>query len=68
MAKKIVVEKCNILCSQCIAAIRSRGEKIFVGELIEQDEDLVDGKWITSDKIKCIWCNLPNVELYECKW
>lgn len=50
-----------ILCKQCIEAIRSRGEKIYVGEMITQDID--------NDEsiIKCDWCKEPDSTLYECK-
>ena len=61
-----------ILCEYCIEAIRSHGEKIFVGEMISQDIDYDEEKeeWVSEyDEpiIKCDWCEEPSPELYECK-
>lgn len=43
------------LCEHCIEAIRSRGEKIFMGEA-HYDED-----------IECAWCGEVEDVVYECK-
>lgn len=43
----------TVLCDGCIRAIRSRGEAVFVGELVH-DEKYSD----------CVWCKEPNEELY----
>lgn len=56
-----------MLCEHCIAAIRSRGEKVWVGEEIERDEDIDDeGNWFISDDLKCEWCEEQMDELYDC--
>ena len=58
-----------ILCDRCIAAIKSRGENIFVGKRISQDIDYYEDKeqYDTDKSIqKCNWCEEPNEELYEC--
>ena len=51
-----------ILCDRCIAAIKSRGENIFVGKMISQDIDYNEdkGEWYqlydTDEPIqKCNW-------------
>ena len=46
------------LCEHCIGAIRSRGEKVFVGEMLS-DFELDEGS-------KCEWCEEEKTELYEC--
>ena len=61
-----------ILCEHCIEAIRSRGEKIYVGEMISQDISYDDEKekWISEYNesiIKCDWCEEANPTLYRCK-
>ena len=43
------------LCEHCIAAIRSRGEKVFVGEELPDDVPMI-----------CEWCEEEDVVLYEC--
>ena len=48
-----------ILCRNCIDAIKSRGEKIYVG-------DIVNGYDFKDEPTKCEWCNEEDVELYEC--
>lgn len=48
-----------ILCKNCIDAIKSRGEKIFVG-------DVVNGFDYEDEPTKCEWCDEEDVELYEC--
>ena len=56
-----------MLCEQCIAAIRSRGEKVWVGEEIERDEDVDDeGNWFVCDDLKCEWCEQEKDELFDC--
>jgi hypothetical protein len=46
-----------LMCDRCIRAIRSRGETIFVGNLVHADE------------IKpCNWCEELNDELYTVKF
>ena len=61
------------LCKNCIDAIKSRGEKIFVGEMITQDIDYDEEKdeWFQKydeDEpiLKCEWCEEIDPELYEC--
>ena len=45
------------LCKNCIEAIRSRGEKVWVGSEIEtEDEELV-----------CEWCEYEDI-LYDCRF
>lgn len=68
------MDKRWLLCSYCIAAIKSRGEKIFVGECISQDIDYDEEKekWVQlydedEEILKCSWCEEENPELYECK-
>ncbi len=61
-----------ILCEHCIEAIRSRGEKLFVGEAIYQDIDYDEEKeeWISDDGktiLECEWCEEVDPTLYECK-
>lgn len=59
----------NCVCQNCIDSIRSRGEKIMVGELISLDyewnED--EGKWEDIPQ-KCDLCEEENYDLYECEW
>ena len=45
-----------LLCGHCIEAIRSRGEKLLVGDIIDTDEKSV-----------CDWCDETDDELYECE-
>ena len=61
-----------ILCKHCIEAIQSRGEKIYVGEEIEQfiDYDEEKEEWISEDGapiLECEWCEEVDPTLYECK-
>ena len=46
------------LCKRCIAAIESRGETIYVGNLIEIEE-------VEEQKISCEWCG-ESTEVYKC--
>lgn len=56
-----------LLCEHCIEAIRSRGEKVWVGGEVERDEDVDDdGNWYVCDDLKCGWCGETNDELYDC--
>ena len=48
-----------ILCKHCIAAIKSRGEKLYVGDEIDVD------CW-EDEKPKCEWCDEEDTILYEC--
>jgi len=52
-----VEEKMTVFCDCCIRAIRSRGEKIFVGDVIHDEE-----------YDSCGWCGEPSDELYEVKF
>ena len=47
-----------ILCKHCIEAIQSRGEKIYVGEEIEQFIDYNEEKeeWISKDGEPILEC------------
>lgn len=61
------------LCSYCIDAIKSRGEKVMVGDMITQDIDYDEkkDKWYQiydeDEPIqKCDWCGEVDPELYEC--
>ena len=47
------------ICDQCIRAIKSRGEKIFVGDLILYDEEVEN---------ICYWCGEEDEELYEVRF
>ena len=73
--------KCNVcLCDSCIEAIKSRGEKVFVGERFENsdyddwqewfDEDYEDEDEHEENEplLKCDWCEEGCNELYECLW
>ena len=46
-----------LLCEHCIEAIKSRGEIVYVGALIDADVD---------SSISCDWCNEECEELYDC--
>jgi hypothetical protein len=48
------------LCQRCIDAIRSRGEKVFVGEPHWNDEEY------DEDCIECEWCGEIESVVYEC--
>lgn len=55
------------LCDHCIEAIRSRGEKVYVGPEIERDEDVdEEGRWYVSDDLTCEWCEEKVDELFDC--
>lgn len=62
-----------LLCDRCISAIKARGEKVFVGDMISQDieYDEEKGEWhqiydCDEPIKKCEWCEEPNEELFEC--
>ena len=69
MAKKIEYEHIR-LCEHCIEAIRSRGEKVWVGEIIEREEDLDNEEnWVPCDGLICEWCEHDYStydDLYDC--
>ena len=59
-----------LLCQSCIFALRSRGEKVFVGDRVERLDYEEDGK-----EFKCGFCGddflydddpQDDDELYEC--
>ena len=61
--------KTVLLCKDCIAALESRGEKVFIGSAVSRID--VDGDF------KCEWCEddylwgdepSDDDELYECIW
>lgn len=49
------------LCRNCIDAIKSRGEPIFVGPLVFSADDVEYGE----DEERCSWCGEVD-DLYEC--
>lgn len=47
------------LCRHCIDAIKSRGETVFVGDIVPDE--------IETDELKiCEWCEEEYIELFEC--
>lgn len=42
-----------LICEHCIEAIKSHGERIFVGPLVPA-------------KVKCEWCNEFSEDVHEC--
>lgn len=55
------------LCRCCIDAIKSRGENLYVGPLIEREEDIDEkGRWVVSDGLICEWCGEKDDELFNC--
>lgn len=48
------------LCRNCIDAIKSRGEPVYVGEAYCDDEDE------NGNPLKCEWCEENDVELFDC--
>ena len=52
------------LCRNCIEAIRSRGEKLFVGHEVDFTEYADEhGK-----EASCEWCEDNEATLYECEF
>lgn len=49
------------LCQNCIDAIKSRGEPIYVGTKIFSADDIEYGE----EEKKCQWCEEVD-DLYEC--
>ena len=49
------------LCMNCINAIKSRGEKIFVGSIVDPDEYLEEN----GEPLHCEWCDEEDVDVYE---
>ncbi|MBO7070523.1 MAG: hypothetical protein J6W09_04440 [Bacteroidales bacterium] len=49
------------LCENCILAIKSHGEKLAVGDIIEQDD--VENE---EDYMPCEWCDDNTQDIYEC--
>ena len=52
------------LCLHCIAAIQSRGEKIFVGPEVNYDEYEEENGTAPT----CDWCEEDDVELREVRF
>ena len=44
----------TVLCDRCIRAVRSRGEKIYVSDLVN------NGRFNA-----CMWCEAPDDELFK---
>ena len=61
MDKLTQTDKTTILCKYCIDAIKSRAEKVFVGEQLSYFED-------DETPVKCEWCEEYYGEMYECLW
>lgn len=62
-----------VLCERCISAIKSRGEKVFIGDMISQDIEYDDDKkewhqiYDPDEPIKkCEWCDEIEPDLFEC--
>ena len=56
-----------LLCKRCIDAIKSRGEIVYVGPMVERELDTdCKGRWWISDDLKCEWCEENDDELYDC--
>ncbi len=49
-----------LLCDRCIAAIRSRGEKVTKERLVEAEDD--------EHLLVCQWCHEEWTELHECRF
>ena len=49
-----------LLCKNCIDAIKSRGENVWVGKRIDFD----DGE----EEQKCEWCEEEDTPLYDCRF
>ena len=55
------------LCEHCIEAIKSRGEIVYVGPLVERDMEMIGKDWYISDGMTCDWCGEEVEDLYDCK-
>jgi len=44
-----------LICDGCIMAIRSRGEKIYVGDTV----------YMEDEELTCNWCDEPFDELFK---
>lgn len=53
--------KVHYICPYCIEAIRSHGEKILVGDLVDCDEYYEQHE----KEPVCYWCEEPEDELRE---
>lgn len=49
----------NLFCDKCIRAIRSRGETIFVGDAVYDDD---------NEGMCCSWCKEPDEPLFQCSF
>lgn len=49
------------LCRNCIAALQSRGEKVFVGSQVDPDEYFEE----KGEYLHCEWCDEEDVDIYE---
>lgn len=47
------------LCERCISAIRSHGERVYVGDSTYWNDDYVEDE-------ACEWCEEVGEELYNC--
>lgn len=60
----------NCFCENCIDAILSRGEKVFVGESISvsDTDEYYDANEEEQDNIffECEWCESEAEEVFEC--
>lgn len=56
------------LCERCIAAIRSRGEKVFMLESLEHCEAYEDHDEEEQGLLTCEWCNEEYTKdcLFDC--
>ena len=55
------------LCKNCIETIKSRGEIVYVGPLVERDIEMIGKDWYISDGMTCDWCEEEVEDLYDCK-
>ena len=51
------------LCKYCIEAIRSRGEKLLVGDQYDLEYEVY-----ADEPQVCEWCGAEADELYEVEW
>ena len=51
------------LCEYCIEAIRSRGEKLLVGDQYDLEYEVY-----ADEPQVCEWCGEEADELYEVEW